>query len=143
LNGNAIPDNRRTIDVLDTLSLMNISEEDAAVEGTSDDAPPPPAPTLKHRLYTFVSLFALTFHPAIWDRRRTALRQREGRIRAQAAIRNAQPPPAENDGDANAQAHAERQELRTQMVQQHARRPAWVREYIQRVVDDEWVDEAD
>jgi hypothetical protein len=84
------------------------------------------APTLGYRIKTFVQLLVLTAHPAIWDRRRAALRQREGRVRTEmnALERSAQ---GEGNGDGRTD------EVRARVQAEHARRAGWVVEYMERV----------
>ncbi|KAJ7068141.1 hypothetical protein C8F01DRAFT_1116999 [Mycena amicta] len=118
--------------IFDGLALVNIdNEEDVFRRGAGE-------PGLGSKVMTFVTLFLSTLHPAVWNRRRAVLRQRETRIRMDANAR-----AAELDGnteDAEARARIERQ---TQLIAQHNERPQWIRQYIGRVVDGGWVDEAD
>ncbi|KAH9927158.1 uncharacterized protein BXZ73DRAFT_90835 [Epithele typhae] len=138
--------------VLDRLSTMNLPAEDAILDA---DAPAPaPAPSLVHQAKTFVTLFLLTLHPAAWDRRRTALRRREGRVRTEVNAREAAAFDAQQQESAREHRAAQGEEepavsadeaakrrAREQMVQRHERRPAWLREYVQRVQFTEWVDD--
>jgi hypothetical protein len=121
--------------LLDNLANVNIHTEEqsmAPVAGTV-----PEEPSLAHKMMTFVSLLAMTVHPAIWNRRRAALRQREGRVRAEA---NAREPQTEGE-DAAQNEH--RVQIRRELAEQHARRPQWVRDYVARVVAGDWADDSD
>jgi hypothetical protein len=118
---------------------MNLRDEDRALEAPPD-SPPAPAPTFLYKVRAFVSLFILTIHPAIWNRRRLELIQRENRMRMQ--MNAMERPPAEGVTDEQAQQEeAKRAEERQQLLEQHRRRPAWVRDYIHRARAGEWVDD--
>ncbi|KAI0650201.1 hypothetical protein C8Q79DRAFT_901124 [Trametes meyenii] len=129
--------------ILDRLAMINIPAEDILLE-TDTNAPPP---SIVQRTKMFVTLFFLTLYPAAWDRRRAALRRREGRIRTEANAREtalteraeresvgAEAPARTNEAEARARA-------REQVVIRHERRPAWLKEYVQRVQYSEWVDD--
>ena len=127
--------------VFESLANLNIEQEERILNrapGASTEEP-----TLGHKAMTFLSLFFTTLHPAIWNRRRVALRRREGVIRTEANVRNA-PAPSPNEGETeltpeqNAAARR-REELRAQFNE----RPRWIRGYIERVVDEDWVDDSD
>jgi hypothetical protein len=118
--------------VMDTLANVNLREESAAL----DVHPEPIAdPTIGHRIKTFVELLVLTTHPAVWDRRRAALRQREGRVRLEMNARE-RAQAAEGDGD-EARANRARESLNTL----HSRRSEWVIKYMERVRGGDWVDD--
>ena len=119
---------------LDIVANQNILGEEEIINDTRQPNPPEPSP--RHKLATFFALLVTTMHPAVWNLRRVALGRREGRIRMEANMRNAPPADTENE-DANRTAM--RRELRTQ----HSRRPRWVREYIERVVVGDWVDDSE
>lgn len=136
--------------MLDRLSMLNLSAEDALLES---DAPAPP-PSVGQKVKMFVLLFFMSLHPAAWDRRRKALRRREGRIRTEANAREAALHEREQaNANANADANSESQgqqrteeqeaaaRAREQIVLRHERRPAWLKEYVQRVEFTEWVDD--
>ncbi|CAL1701484.1 unnamed protein product [Somion occarium] len=132
---NQAPRRSQVESLLDKLSSLNLSSEDAMLNRDPRDISPP---SLTHRVKTFISLLITTLHPAVWDRRRTVLRKREGRIRTEGDVREA-PPPDEGD---DSQAAALRAQTRLTMIARHERRPRWVREYIQRVQNTEWIDDA-
>ncbi|KAI0663189.1 hypothetical protein C8Q70DRAFT_931139 [Cubamyces menziesii] len=129
--------------LLDRLAMINFSTEDALLETDMNV----PAPGIWQKTKMFVVLFLLTLYPAAWDRRRTALRRREGRIRTEANAREAalteraeresagaQAPPRSEEDEARARS-------REQLVIRHERRPAWLKAYVQRVQYAEWVDD--
>ena len=117
--------------IFDTLANINIQEEEGMLREAS--GVPPVEPGFGHKIGTFFALLATTLHPAIWDRRRIALRRREGAIRTEANVRNS--VPAE-EGETEAVGRI-REELRAQFN----RRPGWIQRYIERVVAEDWVDD--
>ncbi|KAJ7781383.1 hypothetical protein B0H16DRAFT_1498219 [Mycena metata] len=120
--------------VLDGLANFNIqTEEEAIRRGT-----PVEEPGFWSKAIAFASLFVTTMHPAVWNRRRAVLRQREGQIRIDANARAAELD--ENVEDEQMQARIQR---RAQLIAQHEQRPRWLRAYMERVVEGGWVDEAD
>ncbi|KAH8988617.1 hypothetical protein EDB92DRAFT_1947979 [Lactarius akahatsu] len=121
--------------MMDTLANINLREELGALDARPEAIA---APTIGHRIKTFVELLMLTAHPAVWDRRRAALRQREGRVRTEMNVREAS-QPVEGDGDA--QANEARARARAALSAIHTRRPAWVVEYMERVRGGDWVDD--
>jgi hypothetical protein len=99
--------------MMDTLASVNLREESSALDARPEAGA---APTIGHRVKTFVELLLITAHPALWDRRRAALRQREGRVRTEI---NAREGADSGEG-----------------------RAGWVREYIERVGrGGDWVDD--
>jgi hypothetical protein len=134
----AVPGRPVTLDaqadaIFNTLANINIQEE----EGMLREAPGIPAvePGLGRKIGTFLALLTTTLHPAIWNRRRIALRRREGIIRTEANMRNT--VPAE-EGETETEG-----QIREQLRAQFNRRPGWVQRYIQRVVTEDWVDDSD
>ncbi|KAI0637960.1 hypothetical protein C8Q77DRAFT_1166288 [Trametes polyzona] len=129
--------------LLDRLALMNLSEETAFLDA---DTPAPP-PSVLQKAKMFVALFLITLYPAAWDRRRAALRRREGRIRTEANAREAaMTARAERESaGADAPARTAEEEARVaaqeQVVARYERRPEWVKAYVQRVQYSEWVDD--
>ncbi|TFY69471.1 hypothetical protein EVJ58_g366 [Rhodofomes roseus] len=113
------------------LSNMNLRREDSIID-TGANVPPP---SLSHKIRTFVTLMLLTVYPAVWDHRRAALRRREGRLRTEAHAREA----ARNaEGEPGREAEIERSRALERLQE---RRPAWVREYVERVQTTDWADE--
>jgi hypothetical protein len=106
--------------MMDTLANVNLREELGALDARPEATA---APTIGHRIKTFVELLVLTAHPAVWDRRRAALRQREGRVRTEMNAREAS-QPVEGDGDV--QANEARARARADLNAMHSRRPVWV-----------------
>jgi len=127
--------------LFDALANMNIEEEERML----NQAPGTPTtePSLAHKAATFFGLLATTLHPAIWNRRRVALRRREGTVRTEASIRNTPPPPpTEGDAEptpAEIEAVRRREELRAHFN----RRPRWIQRYMERVVAEDWVDDSE
>ena len=129
------------------LANINIGEENEMLFRSGD----PPPPTFFHKAKTFVSLMFVTLVPALWDRRRTELRRREGAMRTEMNVitsamaapsfsgsaAQARSPPTEGEGESEASVQ-EREELRRAkelklaIIQKHARRPDWLREYVER-----------
>uniref|UniRef100_A0A0W0FCS9 Ubiquitin-like domain-containing protein n=1 Tax=Moniliophthora roreri TaxID=221103 RepID=A0A0W0FCS9_MONRR len=118
--------------VLDTFANYDILVEEA--ELSRGDAQ---EPGFRRKAAVFATLFLATVHPAVWNRRRAALRPREGRIRTEANAMNQQEET--DDADLNAR----RAETRAALIAQHARRQPWIQNYINRVVQGEWVDDSD
>jgi hypothetical protein len=142
-----VPTSQETI--LNHLAQLNISSEARFVEPGSVPSPNAPPPKLAHKVKTFCMLCLLTLHPAIWDRRRAALRAREGRVREEARNREARALQRERE-------NAEREENRrrgnesgnggdaaseTPEAPPPPPKPFWVAEYVQRVRSGDWVDE--
>ncbi|KAI0677016.1 hypothetical protein C8Q78DRAFT_60528 [Trametes maxima] len=129
--------------ILDRLAMINLPAEDALLE--MDINAPPPSVVQKTKM--FITLFFLTLYPAAWDRRRAALRRREGRIRTEANARETALTERAERESAGAEAPARTDEeeararAREQVVIRHERRPAWLKEYVQRVQYSEWVDD--
>lgn len=129
------------------LANINLGDENYVLLGSRD----PPPPTFLHKVKTFVSLMLITLVPALWDRRRTELRRRENMLRTEMNVitsamaapspsgsaAQARDPPAEGEGESEDSAQ-EREELRRArelelaIIQKHARRPDWMREYVER-----------
>jgi hypothetical protein len=118
--------------LMDTLASANLREETSALDSRPEAMA---APTVSRRIKTFLQLLVLTAHPAIWDRRRAMLRQREGRLRTEMnALEMPAPTEANGDGQAN--------ETLMRLRAEHGRRPGWVREYMERVRrGGDWVDD--
>lgn len=131
--------------ILGAVANINIREENETLEA-SGDLPPP---TLFHRAKTFVSLMIVTLIPALWDRRRGELMRREGALRTEMNVITAAMAPSSSAGstsqarDPSTQgerevSEQEREELKKvkerklAVIQKHARRAEWVREYVER-----------
>jgi hypothetical protein len=126
--------------ILDAVANINIREENEMLEAPGDLPPP----TLFHQVKTFASLVIVTLIPALWDLRRTELMRREGSLRTEMNVITAAtaPPtavqvPTEGEGETEV-SEQEREESRKArevklaVIQKHARRADWVREYVER-----------
>ncbi|KAL0949668.1 hypothetical protein HGRIS_009706 [Hohenbuehelia grisea] len=125
------------------MATLNIEQEEQALAAPNGVVPVEPG--FGHKLMAFFALFFSTVHPAAWNKRRTALRQREGRIRMEASARR-QEERDEGDPDSTAPELVEDRafnQRRRALIDHHNRRPKWVRDYIERVLAEEWVDDAD
>ena len=131
--------------LLGAMANINLREENEMLEA-SGDLPPP---TFVHKVKTFALLMIITLVPALWDRRRTELMRREGGLRTEMNVitaAQARNPPAESQdqGEASAQEREESKrarELKLATIQKHARRPDWVREYVERAGRMEYYDD--
>ena len=139
--------------VINRLAHINIAAEAPFAEPNSAPDPNAPPPSLPHKIKVFFALLFLTLHPAIWDRRRTALRAREVRVREEIRMREARALQREREreereenrrrsadgngtGDVAGEPAADAAELPPP-----APKPFWVTEYVQRVRSGDWVDE--
>ena len=140
--------------VLNVVANVNLREENEMLEA-SGDLPPP---TFVHKVKTFASLMMITLIPALWDRRRAELMRREGGLRTEMNVISAAMAAPSFSGSA-AQAHnpqiggenevsAQEQEelkrareIKLAVIEKHARRPDWVREYVERAGRMEYYDD--
>jgi hypothetical protein len=119
--------------VMDTLASVNLREETNALDSRPEAIT---APTVGRQVKTFLQLLVLTAHPAVWDRRRTMLRQREGRLRTEMNALEMVALTGEGNGE------GQTNETLMRLRAEHARRPGWVREYVERVRrGGDWVDD--
>jgi hypothetical protein len=126
--------------LMETLGNMNVEEEQRILaEATVED---PRQPGLGHKVVTFFGLLLTTLHPAIWNQRRAALRSREGALRTEVNTRNTLHRTDLEDDEAR-RLEERVEESRRLLRETHGRRPAWMQQYIARVVDADWVDDAD
>lgn len=150
------PTRQRANAVLNAIAGINLREESELLEAPGDLPPP----TFLHKVKTFASLMIVTLIPALWDRRRTELMRREGALRTEMNVINtartapsfsgsaaqARNPSTEGEGE-NEASEQEREELRraTEVklatIHKHARRPDWVREYVERAGTMEYYDD--
>ena len=153
---------------LDWIAHYHLDSEDQALHHPSPAQPPSPPPNFFQRAFAFVFLFLVTFYPAVWDKRRALLKTREGVVRTETRMRRqpdeeeepqaqpqdgadgeaAAPSPeaaqqAEQQAAAAAEAKTARAAAKAELLAKHNRRANWVKEYIERVMEDEWVDDAD
>lgn len=126
--------------LMETLGNMNVeTEQRILTEATQEN---PREPSLGHKVITFFGLLLTTLHPAIWNQRRAVLRSREGALRTEVNSRNALRRTDLEDDEARRQEEIA-EESRRLLREMHGRRPPWVRRYIARVVDADWVDDTD
>ncbi|KAI0091887.1 hypothetical protein BDY19DRAFT_566084 [Irpex rosettiformis] len=114
--------------LIDIVGTSRIEEEERELDGGSRSTP---GPFAKARLFT--TLFVSTLHPAVWDRRRDALRKREGRLRTEANVRESEIDESTTE---------ERLRSREEVTARHQRRAGWVQQYVERVLRTEYVDDA-
>lgn len=126
--------------VLDTLANINLGTENDALSATPTRAAN--EPSLAHKFQTFFTLLITTAHPALWNRRRAELLRREGRIRTESgALQTDDVNTTPVEGEAATAEVDRRAQARNEFREQHARRPVWVREYVDRVRNAEFADE--
>ncbi|KAI0347342.1 hypothetical protein BDW22DRAFT_1351753 [Trametopsis cervina] len=115
--------------IVETLATAGLRREEALLTGQLVAR----SPSIFVKARTFVILFISTLHPAVWDRRRNALRKREGRLRTEANVR--QSPEVDEVTE------PERYRARQAVVNRTDRRPFWLRVYVDRVLNTEYVDD--
>ncbi|TDL29609.1 hypothetical protein BD410DRAFT_892875 [Rickenella mellea] len=123
--------------VLNHLSRMNLDMEARRLSPT-EGAQAEEEPTFSTKAKVFLSLFFLTLHPAVWNRRRTLLKEREGILRTEA---NALERNDMGDGEGQGTVDERAVQARAQLNALHDRRPQWVKDYIERVGRGEWEDD--
>ncbi|KLO10163.1 hypothetical protein SCHPADRAFT_878470 [Schizopora paradoxa] len=125
---------RSTADtILSRLARINLAWEEYALAAPVNAE----EPSFFTKAQGFVMLFFLTLYPDIWKRRVKALREREGRLRAEAIKRRTPTDENQTVGGGSEEVTRARQRL----IETHERRRPWVKEYIQRVEQDEWIDD--
>lgn len=120
--------------ILSRLAKINLMFEEYALAGATINAE---EPSFLSKARSFVTLFLLSLHPDIWKRRCKALREREGRIRAETIKRRTPTDENQTVGGGSEEVTRARQRL----IETHERRRPWVKEYIGRVEQDEWIDD--
>jgi hypothetical protein len=138
--------------LLESTSQLNLAAEERTLRARPEDAGNASVnarPSTLHRVKSFVALFTTTFHPAVWDRRRATLSTREGQLRTEAnAMERLEEVEDAEDGlpeEVRAQRREEREKVREnreKLLAQHARRPQWVKDYVERVKAGDWADHA-
>lgn len=138
VRGPPIP--RQSNGIIDSLSLANVHNENKLLWPLQQPTTTPEPSTFLHKVTSFFSLLVVTLHPEVYNRRRVALRQRESRLRTEmnaiergAEARNSEQVPSEEEQRKD----ATRQQLQTQ----HAQRAVWVKRYVERVRQDDWIEE--
>lgn len=124
---------------VDGLANMNIVDEERLLN--TPPGIPTPEPGAGRKIVTFVGLLVSTLHPAIWNRRRVALRRREGIIKTEGNARNA--PLSTEGGDSNNETERRTVQVVDELRARFESRPRWLQQYIQRVMDEDWVDDSD
>jgi hypothetical protein len=130
-------ENQAVAAVLDAVSNLNISTEEQILNDSPGVVTREPG--FGHKFMTFLSLFLMTIHPAMWNQRRASLRQREGRIRTEENARNSRTTGTDSEEGQD----ETRARLQTELREQYARRPLWIRNYMERVVANDWVDDSE
>lgn len=125
--------------LLDLLARIGIDTENKSLWPTSSSRTPISPPSLTHKMMTFVSLLVLTLHPEVWNRRRAALKTREGRLRTEANVMEREVERLE--GQELSEEDKKREETTAVLRVQDGRRAPWLKAYIQRVRGGEWVDD--
>ncbi|OJA20918.1 hypothetical protein AZE42_00905 [Rhizopogon vesiculosus] len=125
--------------LLDLLAHIGIDAENKLLWPTSSLRTPLSPLSLMHKFTTFVILIMLTLHPEIWNRRRAALKTREGRLRTEANAMEREIERAE--GQELSEDDRKRDDTKAALLLQDGRRAPWVKTYVQRVRGGEWVDD--
>lgn len=125
--------------LLDLLARIGIDTENKSLWPTASSRTPISPPSLTHKTMTFVSLLVLTLHPEVWNRRRAALKTREGRLRTEANVMEREVERLE--GQELSEEDKKREETTAVLRMQDGRRAPWLKTYIQRVRGGEWVDD--
>ena len=138
VQGPPIP--RQSNGIVDSLALANVHSENKLLWPLQQPTTVPEPPTFLHKMTSFFSLLLVTLHPEVYNRRRAALRQRESRLRTEmnAIELGAEARDSEQEPSEEAQ---RRTAFRQQLQAQHAQRAAWVKQYVERVKQDDWVEE--
>jgi hypothetical protein len=130
---------------MDNIALLGIESEEQVLDFDRPTDPqriPQPA-SIPKRFFAFILLFIATLLPPVWDRRRTRLRQREGRVKeiygAGRPRRNGAEATQASEGDEQPQeptAPAEGEQRRTLLQ-------PWVRQYVEDVLNGEIAEEGE
>lgn len=123
--------------VIDSLALLNIHNENKLLWPTNLARIPDP-PTFTHKAIIFSSLLIATLHPEVHGRRKTALRQREGRLRTEMNVIDR---TSETENGEPSEEEVRRQGLKERLQAQHDQRTGWIKEYVVRVRGGDWIDE--
>ncbi|GJJ07517.1 hypothetical protein Clacol_001719 [Clathrus columnatus] len=143
-NNRILGDSQETL--MNYFAHFNLTAEAQFVEPTATPNPSTPPPTLSYRIKTFFILLFLTSYPGLWDRRRTALRVRETRVRDEANTREAR--AAQRTRERSEREDNRRRGLAVEDEPETSAdepppppKPYWVAEYIRRVRSGDWVDD--
>lgn len=123
--------------IFNSVANLYLAREEALLAPSQNQIPGADAePGVVYKVQAFLTLLITTLHPAVWNRRRALLRQREGRLRTEANALESRAVNIEGEGDNDPHAQA-----RAQLQALHERRPTWVREYVERARRGEWYDD--
>jgi len=131
---------RQSNGIVDSLALANVHNENKLLWPLQQATTMPEPPTLLHTVMSFFSLLLVTLHPEVYNRRRVALRQREGRLRMEMNSIEQNVEPRE-DGQEPSEEEQRKEALRQQLRSQLTRRAVWVKQYVERVRKDDWIEE--
>jgi len=125
--------------IIDSLALANVHYDNKLLWPLQQPTTIPEPPKFLRKLMSFLSLLVVTLHPEVYNRRRVALRQREGRLRTEmnAIGRGVEARNSEMPSEEEQRKNAFRQQLQAQ----HAQRAVWVQRYVERVRQDDWIEE--
>lgn len=131
---------RQANGIIDGLSLAKVHEENKLLWPLQQPTTTPEPPSFFHKVMAFFTLLVVTLHPEVYNRRRVALRQRESRLRTEmnAIERGLE---ARNSEQALSEEEQRKSALRQQLQTQHSQRAVWVKRYVERVRQDDWVEE--
>jgi hypothetical protein len=130
---------RQSNGIIDSLALANVHYENKLLWPLQQPTTIPEPPSFLYKMMSFLSLLVVTLHPEVYNRRRVSLRQREGRLRTEmnAMERSVEAGNSEVPSEEEQRKNAFRQQLQTQ----HAQRAVWIKRYVERVRQDDWIEE--
>ncbi|KAG8218796.1 hypothetical protein J3R82DRAFT_4471 [Butyriboletus roseoflavus] len=138
VQGPPIP--RQSNGIVDSLALANVHNGNKLLWPLQQPATIPEPPTFLHKAMSFFSLLVVTLHPEVYNRRRVALRQREGRLRTEMNAVE-QGSSASDSEQVPSEEERRKDAFRQQLQTQHTQRAVWVKRYVERVRRDDWVEE--
>lgn len=138
VQGPPIP--RQSTGIVDSLALVNVHNENKLLWSLQQPTTAPEPPSFLRKVMSFFSLLVVTLHPEVYNRRRVALRQREGRLRMETNVIQ-QGEEARNDEQVPSEEEQRKDAFRQQLQTQHAQRPVSVKRYVERVRQDDWIEE--
>ncbi|KAF8450357.1 hypothetical protein L210DRAFT_3520360, partial [Boletus edulis BED1] len=138
VQGPPIP--RQSNGIIDSLALANVHQENKLLWPLQQPTSTPEPPTFLRKVMSFFSLLVVTLHPEVYNRRRVALRQRESRLRTEMnAIERG--TEARDSEQVSSEEEQRKIAFTQQLEAQHAQRAMWVKQYVERVRRDDWVEE--
>lgn len=135
VQGPPIP--RQSNGIVDSLALANIHNENKLLWPLQQPTTVPEPPSFLHKVSSFFSLLVVTLHPEVYNRRRATLRQREGRLRTEMNAGE----EAGNNEQMPSEEERRKDAFRQQLQTQHAQRAVWVKRYVERARQDDWIEE--